>query len=88
MEVFIKLIFTLVVFMLMFIFVRRLYNSFSNKLAIRQCEDTITLLNIQLDDETIDKEIKNDMQTTITACQHEINVRKGKVLLKSGWRPN
>nr|SAY46529.1 Uncharacterised protein [Serratia marcescens] len=88
MEVIIKFTLTLFSFMLIFFCVRRLSNYISNKRSIRECEDMITLINIQLNDETLDKESKNDMQTTKTVCQHEINVRKGKVLLKSGWRPN
>ncbi|CAI2537308.1 hypothetical protein [Serratia ficaria] len=88
MEVIYKLILTLVVFILMYFVVLRLYNYVSNKRAIKQCEQMITLINIQLDDEALDKKSRDDIQTTKMACQHEINVRKGKVLLKSGWRPN
>lgn len=87
MEMIIKLILTLVVFMLMYFVVRRLSNYVSNKRAIKQCEDMITLINIQLNDEKLDKKSRDDLQTTKIACQHEINVRKGKVQLKSGWRP-
>ncbi|WP_037429990.1 hypothetical protein [Serratia plymuthica] len=88
MELIYKLILTLVVFILMYFVVRRLYTYVSNQRAIKQCEEMISLLNIQLDDEGLDKKSRDDMQTTKMACQHEINVRKGKVLLKSGWRPN
>lgn len=88
MEVIYKLILTLVVFILMYFVVRRVYTYVSNQRSIKQCEQMICHINIQLDDEGLDKKSRDDMQTTKMVCQHEINVRKGKVLLKSGWRPN
>jgi hypothetical protein len=45
------------------------------------------MLNILLEDETLDKETRENMLAVKAACQHDINVRKGVVKLKSGWRP-
>ncbi|HAL5940601.1 MULTISPECIES: hypothetical protein [Enterobacteriaceae] len=87
MAVIVKLVVTLIVFILMYIVVRRLYGVFSDKREIQRDEKNINMLNILLEDETLDKETRGNMLAVKAACQHDINVRKGVVKLKSGWRP-
>ncbi|HBU9894271.1 TPA: hypothetical protein MDK36_005122 [Citrobacter freundii] len=87
MAVIVKLVVTLIVFILMYIVVRRLYGVFFDKREIQRDEKSINMLNILLDDETLDNETRENMLAVKAACQHDINVRKGLVKLQSGWRP-
>ncbi|EAT2608558.1 hypothetical protein EJN23_21485 [Salmonella enterica] len=87
MELTLKIFVALAVFALMYIIIRRLSFVFTNRRGIKQDEDILQQIDIQLADESLSDEDREILLQSKKAYQHDINVRKGDVQLKSKWRP-
>ncbi|MEG0281512.1 MAG: hypothetical protein RR686_19910 [Morganella sp. (in: enterobacteria)] len=87
MELILKIIVVLAVFALMYIIIRRLSFVFSNRHEIKRDEEILQQIDIKLADESLDDAGRETLIQSKKAYQHDMNVRKGDVQLKSKWRP-